>query len=182
MPFLATYAVEIAYVALAASTATTIYSAVDQAQTARETAKYNSEAANAEAANKDALAAEAIRRERQQNRRKMADLRNNLAQNGTLTTEGTPLAIIGESGANLELGIQDAARAASEQSKSLRAQGAMSLWEGDQQARASYIKAGASALSSFGSGVSGYASGVKLGTIPDTFGLYAPPKAIVVPE
>lgn len=170
----------IVYAVEAVAAGVSVYSAVDQAQTAKETAKYNAQALTAEAANKNALAAEAIRRGRQQNRRRMADLRNNLAQNGTLSTEGTPLAIIGESSANLELGIQDAARAASEQSRSMDAQAAMSLWEGDQQARAGYLKAGATALSSIGSGVGGYRSDVKEGLVPDSFGLYAAAKAVPV--
>lgn len=149
-----------------------VYSAIDQAQTAKEAAKYNAEAASAEALNRETLAAESSRRLRAENRRRMATLRNNLAGTGVLSSEGTPLAIIGENAANLELGVQDAARAAAMQAQSLRAQGAMSLWEGDQQARGALIGGGASLLGGLGSIGSTYASGVRTGAMPDTFGLY----------
>jgi hypothetical protein len=136
-------------VAAVASVATAVYSSVEQANTAKQTAKANNAAADAEAANKEALAAEGIRRQREINRRKVSVMRNSLASGGGLLA-GTPLDLISESSANMELGIQDAARQSEVAAESLRMQGQMGLWQGDQQASADYLSGASSALKGAG--------------------------------
>lgn len=132
------YAVVAAIVAVVAA-GVQVYSAEQQAEVAEDTAKYNNQIAKTQATNAELENAEAIKRERARNRRQIGEIRARLAAGGTLTSEGAPLAILGESAENFELGIQDAARASSIQAANIRAQGAMSLWEGTQQAAATRI-------------------------------------------
>jgi hypothetical protein len=71
-----------------------------------------------------------------------------MASSGVLTTSGTPLLLAGETAGRMELSIADAARAASIQAASLRAQGKMGLWNAKQSADASK-------LAMFGTAISG---------------------------
>jgi len=128
------------------STAATVYGQQQQAKAATKAGEYNNILADQEAKNVELQNMEQLKRERIKNRRAMADIRNRMAQNGVLNTEGTPLAILGESSANFNLGIQDAARASNMQAASLRAQGQMGLWEADQGQAAANINSVATGL------------------------------------
>jgi hypothetical protein len=97
-----------------------------------------------------------VKRRRVQDKREMATLRNNLAASGTLTTEGTPLAILGESSAFMDLAIQDAVRQSTIEAASIRARGQMGLWEASQASRASRISSIGTALGGFSSAVTAY--------------------------
>lgn len=134
------------------STAATIYGQQQQAKAETKAAVYNNIVADQEAKNQELQNAEQLKRERIKNRRQLAEIRNQMAGNGLINTEGTPLAILGESSANLNLGIQDAARASAMQAASLRAQGQMGLWEADQGQQAANINS----VAAIGDGVSSY--------------------------
>lgn len=143
----------------AISTGVTIYSQQQQAKAAEQTAIYNNKLAENEAQNRELEAAEQIKRERVAKRRKLATLRNKLANNGTLTTAGTPLAILAESNANAETGINDALRAANMDAASYYSAGAMELWTGKQQASATRTASIGTAVQAAGSlAVSSYKS------------------------
>lgn len=132
------------------------YGQVSAANAAEKAAEYNNDLTEAEAKNRELEGHEQIKRERIANRQRMAAIRNKLANSGTLTTSGTPLAILGEAAGNFELGIQDAARASSMQAASLRAQGKMGLWEAEQGKKAAYLGATATVLSAAGSAGGSY--------------------------
>jgi hypothetical protein len=134
------------------STGVSIYGQQQQAKAATKAAEYNNILADQEAKNVELQNMEQLKRERIKNRRAMADIRNRMAQNGVLNTEGTPLAILGESSANFNLGIQDAARASNMQAASLRAQGQMGLWEAEQGQAAANINS----VATVADGVSSY--------------------------
>lgn len=148
----------------AVGTGVAIYGQQQQAKTQERAAKYNNELANAEARNRELETAEGIKRQRVQKRREMARLRNNLAGSGSLTTTGTPLAILGESSSNLELGIADAARASNMQAAAFRSQGKMGLWEASQARSAANISSVATGIQGVGSAVSGYYGYSRQGT------------------
>ena len=143
--------------AVAAIAATVVGAGVSyygQQQAAKATERasaYNANLASIEARNRELEGAEARNRQRIANRRRMATIRARLAHGGTHTASGTPLAILSESQSNLDLGIQDAARATGIEASRMRAQGQMGLWEGSQQA-------GAMRTQSYGSLLSGLSS------------------------
>jgi hypothetical protein len=120
-----------AIVSTVAGTAVSIVSANNAADAAEDAAIRNKQLADAEARNRELEAAEAIKRQRLRDQREKSAIRARLAQQGTLTTSGTPLLILGEVAANQELAIQDAVRQANMQASSLRAQGTMGLWEAE---------------------------------------------------
>lgn len=139
-----------------ASTAVTIVSNEKAADAAEDAAFQNKLRADAEARNRELEAAEAIKRQRERDKREKAAIRARLSQQGTLTTSGTPLLILGEVAANQELAIQDAVRAANMQASSLRAQGAMGLWEAESTAAALTNKSIAAGIQGISSAATGY--------------------------
>jgi hypothetical protein len=138
------------------STGLAIYGQNQQAKSATQAAKYNNQLAENEATNLANESREAQTRERQRNRKQMAQLRLALGQQGTLNSTGTPLAIIGESQQNLSLNIADAARRTDMQTAALRARGQMGLWEADQFKRASRVQMFGTAINGISSAVQGY--------------------------
>lgn len=162
----------IALALVAASTGTAVYSQQQQAKSQERAAAYNNQLAEAEARNREAEQAEASRRQRYENRRKLARQRAQLAKSGTLTTTGTPLLILGESSANMEIGIADAKRAADMQAAALRSQGQMGLWEADQFASAAKLQGVSTAISGASSAFGTYSNAVYTNQVPDTLGLY----------
>lgn len=131
----------------AASTGIAMYGQHQQAKTAVAAAKYNNQLAETEATNLANESREAQTRERQRNRQQMANLRLSLSQQGTDSSSGTPLAIIGESQQNFSLNIADAARRTDIQTTSLRAKGQMGLWEAHQYKRAAPLQMFSTVLS-----------------------------------
>jgi hypothetical protein len=106
-----------------------------QAAAAKQTANYNAELQRRQATQENMISAENIRRKTRDNNRMLAEVRASTAGRGLAMT-GTPLAVLGETAMMLEREIMDASYQASTRYQSL-AQGAkMTIWEGNQQARA----------------------------------------------
>lgn len=122
-----------------ASTGLSIYGQMQQAKAAEQAAEYNNKLAQNEATNQELQTSEAIKRQRQNNRSALAEIRTRLAGSGLQADTGTPLTVIGEAAGRMEIDIADAARRSAMQAESLRAQGRMGLWEADQQASASRL-------------------------------------------
>lgn len=154
------------------SIGTTVYGQQQQAKTTKRAAVYNQQVAQNEARTREFEAAENIRRQRINDRRERAAIRAALADAGTETTSGTPLAILGDLAATQDLRINDLWRRAVNDAASLRSQGAMGLWEAKQSAAAADIASAGTALSGLAKAGSGYAGAVQDGSLPDTFGLY----------
>jgi hypothetical protein len=76
------------------------------------------------------------------------------------------LLLAGESAARMELGIADAARAASMQAHSLRAQGQMGLWEAGQAAKANRLNMAATAVGGLSKAFNQYQEGSYQGLFP----------------
>jgi len=91
-------------------------------------------AADQAAANEDAQAQEAINRQRINNRRALARLHSDVAGTSGTTMDGSNMDVFAETSGNMELHIQDEARAAAIQSQNMRNQGEMSLWQARSQA------------------------------------------------
>lgn len=143
-----------AYIAIAAvvvSTAATVYSQQQAAAAQQQAANYNNIVAANQAKAAEQDAAEQAKRDRITQRKALARLRTQLSANGRSTSAGTPLDIIGESAANFNLGIQDAARVASINATNIRAEGAMGLWKADQAKTAANIQSVATVASAVGS-------------------------------
>jgi uncharacterized protein HemX len=153
-------------------TGTTLYAQQQQQETTDRLAAHNNQLAQNEARNRELESQEAIRRERRRKRAHMARVRNQLAAGGTLTTTGTPLAILGETSARIELGIADAYRRSNMEAASLRAQGQMGLWEADQAATGTKLAMAGTAIKGASSAVSAYSGAAYQGSLPD-FGLYS---------
>jgi hypothetical protein len=154
------------------SASATAYSAYSQGQAADDAARANARNAELEGANRQQEGAEARTRERTRNFRRISTLRVQLARQGTLSETGTPLAILGEHTANLELGIQDAARSADIQSRSLQSQADMMRWQGQQAASAGTLDAFATGFSGLDKTAGTYTQGVYQKLYPDRFNLF----------
>lgn len=116
-------------VAAVGSAGASIYGQRQAAKAQESAAKHNNKLAEAEARNLELESHEAISRQRRNDKRQLSSIRARLATNGALNTEGTPLAILGETKSNQELAIDDAARASSIRAASIRSAGQMGLWE-----------------------------------------------------
>jgi hypothetical protein len=123
-----------------------VYGQREAAKAAEATAKYNAGLARSQADQSNAVAAENMRRKQRENSQLLAAQRSALAARG-LQMEGTPLAILGESGMMLERDILDMGFEASSRARSLMASAEMGLWEGRQQAGAMRMQSLATGLS-----------------------------------
>jgi predicted negative regulator of RcsB-dependent stress response len=144
-----------AYIAIAAvvvSAGATVYSQQQAAAAQEDAANYNNIIAANQAKAQEQEAAEQAKRDRITQRKALARLRTQLAANGRSTSAGTPLDILGESAANFDLGIRDAARVASINAANTRAEGAMGLWKADQAQTAANINS----VATVADGVSSY--------------------------
>ena len=142
-----------------ASTGLSMYGQSQQAKAANQAADYNNALAQREAANLEAETAQGISRERINQKAALADLQNSMAGSGVQTTTGTPLSVVGETAGRFEVGIADAARSASIHAASLRAKGAMGLWEGAQTGAAAKINMFSSGIAGLGSAATKYNEG-----------------------
>ncbi|MEI6196647.1 MAG: hypothetical protein WCS42_20205 [Verrucomicrobiota bacterium] len=143
-----------------------MYGSSQQAKAAKQAAEYNAALANREAHNLELETSQGIMRQRENQRTALADLANSGVQADT----GTPLAIVGDGAGRFDLGIADAARAASIKAASLRAKGAMGLWEADQAGSALQIGALASGFATAGKAANMYQQDQLYGIKP--FGLF----------
>jgi len=148
----------LAFAALASlvSTGVSIYGQQQAAKTQERAAEYNNKIAENEARHRELETAEQVKRQRLQDKREMATMRNNLAATGTLTTEGTPLAILGESAAYMDLRIQDAVRESTIEAASIRAQGQMGLWNAKQARSAARISSIGTAFNGLANAATAY--------------------------
>ena len=129
------------------STGLSVYGQMEAAATAKKVGKYNAKVAENQALQTEMDAAENIRRQRIANRKAMSMQIGKFAKAGVVINEGTPLELLSESAATLELEVQDYNRNARVQGQNLRAQGAMSIYTGKQQAQAYQIGAASTLLS-----------------------------------
>lgn len=157
---------------LAASTGTAIYGQQQAKESAKEAAAYNARQANAEARNLELQERERQARARIAHRRERARARVALANSGTLTTSGTPLAVLGDLAATRDLELQDSLRSTALQAQSIRSGASMGLWEAKQKAAAADIASIGTALSGASKSFSAYDDAVYTGQANDTFGLY----------
>lgn len=148
------------------------YSGISQAQAAKDAGKAQNKAAEAEAKNQELQNAEQMKREREKSSRALSTIRARLAGTGTVTDQGTPLAILGENVGNMELSFQDAARTNSMQLASIRANGAMAKWQGNQAYKAGMISTAGNLLSSTADIGQSYDKAVYEGRVKDHFGIY----------
>jgi hypothetical protein len=130
----------------AIGTGVAVYGQVQQAKTAKAIGKWNAKAAENQARQTEMDAAENIRRKRRESARLLATQRSRYAKAGVLE-EGTPLELLAETAGTLEMEVLDYDRQMRLQAAGLRAQGAMDLAMGANQARAAYIGAGSTLLS-----------------------------------
>ena len=137
------------YLAIAAATAAYSYNASQEAAKSKEEAGRNQKlAADQQARNQELTLAENLRRERVNKRRRLARLRTNV-QNTGLVFEGSSLEdAFTETAGQMELEIQDAARAGAMDVANTRSAGDLALWESRVGALATRREATGSLLSS----------------------------------
>lgn len=124
---------------LAAIGAGVSYVGQQRAAAAAEAAGAAQQKAAAQAAhNLELQNQEAINRERVNKRRRLARLRADQGTSGVVMS-GSSMDVFAETSGNMELGIQDSARAGAMEAYNLRTQGDMALWQGRTQAVASRI-------------------------------------------
>lgn len=140
----------------AASTGIQMYSQLQAGKTAKTVAKYNNQLAQNEAENKELEFAESAKRASINQQRSVATIRAQLAQQGTVMTTGTPLAVVGENSSIFQTRLADAARASAMEAESLRAKGRMGIWEGNQAAKAAKLAAIGTGIQGLTSAVSAY--------------------------
>lgn len=145
--------------ATVASAGASMYSQSQQSKAASTAARYNNKLAEQEAHNQEVQGSEAIRRQRENNRASLSELRLAQANSGLVTTEGAPLMLLGETAGRMEIGIADAARNAGMQAASLRAKGAMGIWEAKQTATAANVAMAGTAIGALSSVAGGFADG-----------------------
>lgn len=103
------------------------------ADAAEKAGKLQKRAADMAARNTELQNNESINRERINKRRKLARLRADQGASGVLM-DGSAMDVFAETAGNMELGIQDQARAGNMEAAGMRDQGSMSLWEAKTQA------------------------------------------------
>lgn len=143
-----------------------------QARNAKSAGEIQAKQIKAEQANAELETAEQLKRQRIASQRHLSSLRARLAATGTVTTQGTPLAILGENVANIETSFQDAARRSAIQSASMAAAAQNAKWQGQQAHSAGLMSAGGTLAEGIGSTFSTYSKGVYDGQIKDHFGIY----------
>lgn len=154
--------------------ATAVAGTVMQGQQQKKSAEAQARTLDAEAKNAELENAEAAKRERIKAERTISRIRARLSNQGTDTTQGTPLQLLGEASANIELGFQDAARRSQMEVNSIRHSASNARFAGRQASTSAYITAAGSALSGAAKAGGQYADDVYKGKRPDIFGIYSP--------
>jgi len=146
-------------VAIAAVGATVTFIGQQKAADAAEEAgKMQKKAADQNARNTELQTAENIRRERVNNRRRLARMRSDMAGTSGLVFDGTMEDAFLETAGQMELQIQDTAREGSMEAANSRSAGAMAQWEARAQATATRIQSYGTLISSAGGAYGNYAS------------------------
>lgn len=135
------------------------YGQYQAGEEANAVAKYNQQVKEREAQAAEQEAMIQSKKQAQAAARQMSTLRNQLGASGAVTSEGSPLEIIGEQAKqseleNLEIGYQGQQKAAG-----LRQEGLMIRRQGKAQRRAARIGAGSTLLTGFGSLAMSYGGG-----------------------
>ena len=112
-----------------------IYGQQQQKKTARRVAAFNAKVQENEAIRIDSEARENIRRKRTRNKRILAKQRADIGASGLLAA-GSPLEVLGDNAAALELESFDLARAAESKRQSLLSQADQTIQAGEAQAKA----------------------------------------------
>jgi hypothetical protein len=156
----------IGYASVAASLAgagISAYSSHQQGKAQERMAHHNAKIAQ-NAANNEALAAsENAKRQRDENRRRLASIRGKMAKSGVNTGAGSAVDVLGTASSELELQALDLFRDSEIRRRNFQSQGAMSLFEGSQAKAAGNINAIGSLISGAGSAADSYVSGYDSG-------------------
>lgn len=157
---------------MAASGAMQAYSQKQQGDASQDTAEYNAKLSERQA--------QAQRHDRQVNstrmredmNRKLATYRAQAAANGVISDEGSPLAVYSESRDRFDEQIDQYTQQAITRESLMMDQARMQRYQGEEAAKAGKISAVGTLLGTAAKTASGYAGGVKQGSIKDHFGLY----------
>jgi high-affinity K+ transport system ATPase subunit B len=116
----------------------------------KETAEANARQLELDRIAEEQETREAMRRQRMRNQREMAAMRVKATSQGVDTAEGTPLQILAQNQAMMELSLQDVKRAGDIAGYQKGRQAQMQMFQGAQAYKAGLIGAGGSVLSGAG--------------------------------
>lgn len=159
----------LAYAAIAASLAgagVSAYSASQQAKAQEEMGVRNAQVQQSAADNEALAATESAKRQREENKRRLASIRGMQAKAGVNIGQGSTLDVLGESAAELELQALDLFRQSHAKQQQLTGQAGMSLWEGQQASSAANTQAIGTLLGGVSSTGGMYNSYVSSGVLP----------------
>lgn len=139
-------ATAVSVVATIASAAVSVSAQQQAASTTRKVAEFKAKTAENEALRVDMETREQMRRTREENKKLLARQRAKYAASG-VTTEGTPLEVMGETAGILELGLLDQARASRNEQQRLITQAGVNRFEGRQAQIAANYQTGGTLLS-----------------------------------
>lgn len=126
------------------------YGQYQSGQAQEDMAKYNAKI-QADAANNEAQAgAENARRQREENRRRLATMRTRIAGSGVNIGAGSSLDVLGEAAGELELQALDVFRDSDARQRQLKSQSVLTSFEGKQASRAGTIGATGTLISGLG--------------------------------
>lgn len=160
---------------IATTAASGVMSAMQQrAQGAQAdaTAKYNAQVKERQAQSTRDAMLENLRRQNDDKQRALASFRVRAAASNLDTEKGAPLAVLGDLNNRLDERIESVTNDALHREASLYDSARMERFAGKQANKASKTAAFGTLLSTAGQVGGQYRSGVKDGSIPDTFGLY----------
>lgn len=126
-------------------TAVSAYGQYQQMSAQEDMAKYNAEVAKTQAEQKRRETSEKVRRQRVENDRFKNQQRAAFAKSG-ITSTGTPLAVMSQTAADLELAALDTAYAGESQAQALMQQSAVNRMQADAFGRAKPLAVGTTIL------------------------------------
>ena len=147
-----------AYIAIAVTVIGAGVSFAGQQQAAAaadENADVQKQAAEQSARNQELQTAETVRRERLNNRRRLARLRSSMNAGGVSMSDSS-MDVFAETAATQELAIQDIGREGNLDAQNQRSAGAMAQWEGKAQAAATRVSSYGNLLSAGSSALTTY--------------------------
>lgn len=156
-------------VATGVGTGVSVYGQMQQAKSQRRMAEYNAKVQENEAIRVEQESREDRNRQRRENRKLIAKQRTQIAASG-VTEAGSPLAVLAENAALMELQVQDQRRASKIQAGNLRQQSLFTRQQGKAASRASMIGAGSTLFRGVGSLAGSYAKHKKSGAFGNTKG------------
>tara|TARA_R110001632_G_C11351996_1_gene418502 strand:+ start:1563 stop:2069 length:507 start_codon:yes stop_codon:yes gene_type:complete len=145
------------------------YGSYQQGKAQEYAAEHNAQVARNQAKATEEEARENSKRQRGNNERMLATMRANLASQGTGLSDGSSLAILGETASELELSVLDNYRSAESQRSSLLNQASTEIWQGKEAKRAGTINAFSGLLGTAGKAAGNYVDGVNSGAYKPSF-------------